>query len=420
MPIRKVYILASLSPVKEKPVTDGGGQKMQRATDLKIETVNNVIDLKERQRYNNLKFGFEFEFQRQRGSNISDRTVQQAIMRKYGIEWGKTNGKGKKAIEQRTYDSNGRQQGSIKIDVDTDLYKEHKTVIQGYHDGSVEFEVVTSPLPLKEIEKAKDVHQWLIGNCRADYKANGRAGFHVTVLTEEHDFLSDFHPLIVQNVIQFCRAFYPSIVLLFGNNLSRTYRTRGLRYRQINPQATVIELRTNKYHAINLRRDNTDSKVWGIEFRFPDGHQDFYTFEVQVRFIQAMFKAIAKWSRYGRLTMSQERWENNLRFTQENSDNRIAKSEMLNYHDQMTEMISILKAELREQGILKDIETLANGRAVKENTARDNIHFEIGKKATELFFQGNDTKEILKSLSEIYSKSERTIRRILEAEKVTV
>jgi hypothetical protein len=109
---------------------------------------------------------------------------------------------------------------------------------------------------------------------------NGRGGLHVTYLTDSESKFSRMDDDVISNVIEFTRAFFPTILYLFSEN---NKYTRGLQYRRLNKN---MKNGWDKYDAINYRR-------WGVEIRLLDGTNDWDLIETFTKFYSAVFMLCA-------------------------------------------------------------------------------------------------------------------------------
>lgn len=247
---------------------------------LKIIPMTTSVDL---ERYShNLCVGFEFEMA---GGNTS------LYAEKYKVKPDKTNG-----IDYKTAKVDLRYGGSINVPTPIDLYKEENVVVQVYHDGTVGVEVVTRPMLLTQLNNfVKPVFD--------DIKVRNtmghpEAGLHMTFLTDKLKNNSEFQPIVVQNIMQLVRNYYASIIWKFKATNRNCYFRRFPSYSQMKA------LSTEHYTAVSLRKEN--GKIWGIEFRLPDGTNDWRKVYDQALFYAALIRHAAKISQKGLLFIPQE------------------------------------------------------------------------------------------------------------------
>jgi len=270
----------------------------------KVKEISLVKDLGDKsinyKKYEDLFCGFEFEFN-------SDKTGRE-IARHFDVGYGKTDGKGKTKVTKRIMGG-----GEITFDIDADLYNKTKYVTQVYPDGSVPFEVVTRPIQLKELDAIKrEVFDYLVDDCEADFFDEGKGGLHLTFLTNHHADLSRFDRVVVQNLIQLTRMYYREIIELFPG---KNDRTRKLEYRKLPTyeQSRNPGCSGSKYYGINPRRGN-DGNIWAIEVRLPDGTNNWNLINKQVRFWMAMIRHSAIISKYGLIEIPAKMWDKQKRW----------------------------------------------------------------------------------------------------------
>ena len=345
----------------------------------KIMEVNNELADKSvnYKKYESMFVGFEFEFNSSILCSNGDDLAEH-----FGVKFGKTNGKGKRIVKQElrgsTYQSG--LSGSVEIEVDSNLYDKDNYVVQVYEDGSVDYEVVTRPVQLKEMGEVKsEVFDYLNNECEADFFAEGKGGLHMTFLTNHHAELSRFDKIVVTNLIQLTRAYFKEIVCAFPGD-GRT--TRSLEYRtlQSRSQADNCNNLASRYVGINPRRDD-DGNIWGIEVRIPDGTDNWDMIKNQAKFWMAMIRHAAIISRIGRLSFPTEVWEAQKTWSDRNSRNRRITTTR---QPRMNQLLKILDGSLNWFGY--------NKVSVVDTT---NEKFE---KALELQLAGHNLGEIAKGL----------------------
>jgi len=223
-----------------------------------------------------LYVGFEFEF----GSvPVSDRT----ILNHYNLE-----------EKRKTTTHYGK-----------DRYEGSNVVVSFYVDGSVPNEIVTRPVLVSRLDQAKEVFDY-IKSIGGDMVCNGRAGLHMTFLTDHHKELSKFGKLWVQNIMQLSRMWYPNIIRYQWDKTQTT--TRPLRYRELVNKQMVADISTRHYSAVSLRQSYDASKPWGIEIRIPNGTNEWDAVELQVKYWTAIFAAAHDMSKEGLVEFEQKTW----------------------------------------------------------------------------------------------------------------
>lgn len=222
---------------------------------------------------------------------------------------GDKSGKARKECVQRFNDGT-----ELKYFAESNLYKEPGLITAIYHDPSVGTEVVTRPVPLHQFSLIAETHKKM-KDAGADFWSDGRAGTHMTFLTDPHDEISTFDPAFARNLIQFCRAFYKDISEAFPGGPSN--QTRGTRFRQIATINCTQELDTVHYHCPSLRKKD-DGRIWAIEIRFPDGTMDADKLYRQQLFWNAVFREVAIITKFGQITFSQTLWEENIGYYRDN------------------------------------------------------------------------------------------------------
>jgi hypothetical protein len=181
-------------------------------------------------------------------------------------------------------------------------------VAEYYMDGSVGIEVVTRPVLTDKISVIKTGVFEPLKAFGADYVANGKAGLHLTFLTDHHKSLSVFNRLWVRNIQQLTRFFYQDIInWRFSDSDTKT---RALGYRKLFGREEVMDNRSQHYSAISLRFDD-NYNVWGVEVRVPDGTNDWSQVEAYVKFWRAFFELAFDMAKTGMVEFSQDIWNTN-------------------------------------------------------------------------------------------------------------
>lgn len=262
--------------------------------------------------------GFEFEFDPK--TSESDRKIKDYIKSKYGVEYGsKTSGLKQKRIHQ----------DGIDIYLNENLYDKVQLVADFYHDGSVQNEIVTRPVLTEKIAILKEPIFDHIVEC-GDMWAGGKAGLHMTFLTDHHKELSSFNKVWVRNIIQISRIFYPALVMWNFDSQKRSTRPIGFR-RIVSSDVLATFQHSQHYDAISLRFSDTGD-IWGVEVRFPDGTNSWAVVEEYTKFWKAIFQLAWDISQKGTLAFSQDIWDYNVAFYQSHRDSggniRMTKSNL--------------------------------------------------------------------------------------------
>lgn len=245
-------------------------------------------------KYTDLFIGLELE------SNLSVSDAKRATHYQY------TTGKNGGMVRRETVVD------GVTVTTTKNLYKETDIIADIYHDPSIGAEVVTRPLRLSEFEKAGAVHKQL-KDAGADFYANGQGGCHMTFLTNQHKELSNWDGIVIQNVIQFVRAFYPALIKGFGSTRSST---RPTHFRSIPNQGQMLGLETEHYTAVSVRRES--GRIWAIEIRMPNGNPNFDALVREAKFYSAVIREMAKVSKFGLINFPQATWEYNKQFYNDN------------------------------------------------------------------------------------------------------
>jgi len=253
-------------------------------------TLTNVPDILKHYGHN-MAVGFEFEM-------VAERAVIERICKTYNLKEGKNC---PRTVDTTAY-LNDDDRTSIKIPMIADNYKTPEVVTACYNDGSVGPETVTRPIVFDKLDiDVKPVFDYLktLGNFN-----NSSAGLHMTFVLDQHKEKSKFHPLVVQNIIQMVRTYYPVLVKCYKNPST----SRGTSYRKIPTKQEMLNIRTEKYMASNLRK-NHNGDVWAIEMRIPDGTSDWNIIKEQVLLYMCLIRHAAKVSCKGLLSIDKAFWQ---------------------------------------------------------------------------------------------------------------
>jgi|TARA_Y100000310_G_C20611514_1_gene778226 hypothetical protein len=355
-----------------------GEKKMKQNFELDKELADKGIDIK---KYESLFTGYEFEYDENEGvaeSGISGRDVANH----FGVEFRQTNGKGKKLqkIEMSSY---GGNKATIEVNVDEDLYKGIKYVSSVYPDGSVDVEVVTVPIQLKELGALKrEVFDYLKDEVGADFFAKGKGGLHMTFLTNHHAERSRFDKSVISNLIQLTRCYYKEIKCAFPG---KGRKSRQLYYCYLPSfQEKSTPGSDGKYCAINCRKDN-DGNIWAVEIRMPDGTDDWELIKRQTKFWSAMIRHAAIIAKYGRLDFNQEIFDEQVNWSRPKKRlNRYMFS--VTNQPRFSELKKIIESSLRWYGYSDTV--------VEEDSDME----EKCAKALEMQLEGKTLGEIAKGL----------------------
>jgi len=351
----------------------------------KIIAIEPTTEPKPKMDYSNLFIGFEFE-----GITKSNYySTRDKLKNLFNVPaTGKTNGIITKTI---THDD-------IQINIKENLYQKQNFITQIYDEHDNQLECVTRPINLSELELLKENVFKVLSNYLNFETPN--SGLHITFLTNHHKTYSFFEKLVTQNIIQLSRIFYPYIIFLFGKQ-KRNYYTRKLTFRRFPTYGYMTELYTSKqnYPAILTRWD--DNNLWGLEFRIPDGCNDFKMIEKQVRFYIALINFAWEVSFYGRLSFIQYLADENKGFYGLYSGyNYLKKSQFKDFikEHEINEMIfkenlllKVMKHKLEEYGLV----ITKNGKLELYKNHEKN---EIKERVLELLFNNTKHTEILEQL----------------------
>lgn len=134
-----------------------------------------------------------------------------------------------------------------------------------YNDGSVSTEVVTTALKLNEVYPILTKAYVVLDRYNCKISPEAKAGGHQTV-----SFAKPFPIIVVKNVIQLVRYYYPALLAIGcikgshnreGGNDYRCYPSSGV---------DLYHGRNHKYLAVHIKRSTSFPKL--IEFRYPDSH----------------------------------------------------------------------------------------------------------------------------------------------------
>ena len=288
--------------------------------------------------YEDLFVGLEFEF------NYSDVTGSE-IAEHFNREFRKTDGKGKKIVKANLSGISGSK-AAIEVAVDEDYYKGADLVTDVYNDGSIDYEVVTRPVQLKELRKVKEeVFDYLKDDCNADFFAGGKGGLHMTFLNNHHAERSKFDKAVVSNLVQLSRCYFKEIVCEFPG---AGRKTRSLYYRKL---PTINERNSpgydGKYCGIHSKRDGAGN-VWAIEIRMPDGTDDWDKIKRQVKFWMAMIRHSSIIAKYGRLDFAQEMFDEQRSWV--DNHRGMGQSFVVSNQPRIRELKKIIESSLRWYG----------------------------------------------------------------------
>lgn len=286
--------------------------------------------------YSNFYVGFEFE-----GFTRDSYGITADIARKFGVTNQKT--QGMQTVRQRIPILEGQ---SIEVPVRKDLYKEANVVTQVYPDGSVGPEVVTRPVHISNLKIVKQqVFDYLTSRTDIEMK-HQKAGLHMTVLLDTHKEHSKYDIEVVKNIIQMVRYNYKTLIQMFSQS------KRGTAYR-IMPSFEYARSPINHAQhrfAVSVRYEG--NTVWGLEFRLPDGTNNWDMVVEQARFYCAMIRHCAKLTKLGTIYIPQERFNSQNNFYRSNSasleTSRTTQEEQKEAQDLMNRLkdeISFIKKE---------------------------------------------------------------------------
>lgn len=328
--------------------------------------------------------GVEFEFQGRTGSHDPD-TEPEKVARMFGVKCGKTLGQGTKLINKTFSDGS-----KLEVAMNTDLYKEAPLVTQVYPDGSIQTEVVCRPIVISQAKQLEKVHSQLkaIG---ADFFAGGRGGCHLTFMTDPHKEFSEWNPLVIKNITQLVRRFYPTLIEMFPGKDKFTRKTY---FRHLPTADEYATQNTHHYCAVSLRKES--GKIWSFEIRLPDGNDNFQKIETQIRFYAALIRQAAIITKFGLITFEQETWEANQRYCRR----YIESTHQVRETKDESVLLRILEPSLKHFSLNMDIENVP-------------ISPEIQEKAICMFVEGNNKKQIMKELGLSYQACEKIINEVI-------
>lgn len=241
------------------------------------------------------KIGFEIEFKTP--------TPTKTVCQQLGLE----ENKGGKI--RKEYKIN-----NLIISEEIDLFKEESLFAYCYHDGSVGAEIVTTAFNEDEVyinlKKSYEIIKTV--SEKPDFFAEGKAGQHMTFINGEHRDTSFYSSALAHNVLRFCNIFYDTLILLSINGdekkVKATRRNRDETYLPENPlRETLQNMRKKKnsiiitrglyfrqprvqYQIVRLKYEN--SKIWGLEFRYPDGTDNAESMDYLTRLNNAIITSM--------------------------------------------------------------------------------------------------------------------------------
>lgn len=161
----------------------------------------------------------------------------------------------------------------------------------------------------------------------------------MTFTLDSHKEKSKFHRVIVKNIMQLIRTYYPALVMKYKNSST----TRNLSFRKIPTKEDMIAVTTEKYCACNLRKDAITGTIWAIEIRIPDGTSDWAIIKEQVLLYMCLIRHAAKVSHKGLITIPRPWWNKVRAFS---NDFSLRTS---NYSRMKTQIEAQLKTILQEE-----------------------------------------------------------------------
>ena len=159
------------------------------------------------------------------------------------------------------------------IPIHKSIFKENKEFLYIYNDGSVNTELVTGALQLKQIKKVFQKALKLLNKYGVEISPFVHAGGHQTVSHQDY-----FPSIVARNTIQINRYYLPSLLCL-GCVKGSEKRSDSFLACPPSPLYGEGERRIpigNKYSSINFKETSpaiqTNYKL--IEFRYPDSHKN--------------------------------------------------------------------------------------------------------------------------------------------------
>jgi hypothetical protein len=292
-------------------VMTGNSDEIPEAVETALDTKNKIkadistsdINIDVAKYTNNILVGFELEMS---PASYNSEEIVEKICRNFNIKSGK---KSAKMIETTAYmDNPDGDRITVKLPTFVDAYKQPDIVTACYNDGSVGPETVTRPVRYSQLDtEIKPIHSYLKGLGNFDVS---QAGLHMTFVLDTHKEKSLFNKRVVRNIMQLIRTYYPLLITKYKNPNTR----RGLNFRKLPQKIDVINVKTEKFIACNLRKDRLDN-VWGIEMRIPDGTGDFNIIKEQVLVYMCLISHAAKITKLGMLTINRKYWQQIVKFS---------------------------------------------------------------------------------------------------------
>ncbi|RLC83299.1 MAG: hypothetical protein DRJ03_17590 [Chloroflexi bacterium] len=177
----------------------------------------------------------------------------------------------------------------------------YKQAMKIYWDGSVDTELVTTPLKVDEIEMGLTFFTGLLRFMGVDLRPTTRAGGHQTISVGAR--LPD---VVLANIEQLSRRFAPTLVRV-GCSPYDTYR-RSERFRYLNQSPIYnypLDGWEEKYRFVHFKNY---TKATGIEFRYPDALPPKYNYVSAILNMALVWKAMKITLRHGKVIA----WENEL------------------------------------------------------------------------------------------------------------
>ncbi len=353
-----------------------------------------------------LSFGFEIEF-KESGKEKNDIFKMEALQTEFDVD-----GQEKKTVDIDIGNGN-------IVTITKDRYGCEDDVIRIYHDRSIGYELVTRPFYMNEIEDKLKVIYKKINNVLIPDFNSPFAGGHITIMEGNH-LNKKMNPLVVKNVIQLCRAFYPQFVLLSSPLLT----FRGTKFYKL---PTRDEVKTMdyvvKYSSINKRIQNGD--CYGIEARFFCSPNNWKTAENNSKIIYAIWKTAEKISKTGsNITIKQNIIDKNKVIVDDFNDSSqlYRKKSLISSNPHIPILtktfISLIETEARKLGILSEIKQRLlisddNGELDASCNVSEQVEENAAKDAMDMLIKGYKREEIIEELTKRYKVTSDFISRLI-------
>ena len=370
---------------------------------ISLEPISNIEPYKGTP--HSLSFGYELEFC-EKGLGKGDIRLMDKLKNIF-----KADGSDKKTVD---IDIGG---GNI-ITVIKDKYGSEDDVVKIYNDPSIGYEIVTRPFYLNEIEiKMKGIYEKINTVLTPEFYTP-YAGGHITVMEGNH-MNKPLNPLVVKNVVQITRAFYPQILMIGAYNDS----FRGTRYHTLPTKRASLEpLFFNKYDAINKRCKGGD--IMGIESRFFSSPNSWKCCEDNAKIIMAIWKTAEKISKVDKQIAIRQHIinkNNTICANNKSPSNHYKKSNMIRDNPHVASMtrtfLSLIETEARKLGILSEIKKRLcienKDLADKMQEISEEVEERITQEALDMLIKGEKRCVIFTTLAKKYKVNKEFVSKLI-------